>query len=144
VLPEYLRNAAGESGSVIDYRDWNVSLGRRFRALKLWFVLRHYGARGLRHHVARHVELAQGLAARVEADDRFLLATPCALNLVCLRHVGGDEPTERILAEVNRRGDQFLTHTRIDDHYVIRVCVGQTHTDARHVDALWAAIDALA
>src|SRR5690606_9207764 len=68
VLPEYLRNQASEAGQVIDYRDWMVPLGRRFRALKLWFVIRHYGAEGLRAHIARHVELPQRLAARVDAD----------------------------------------------------------------------------
>ena len=68
ILPEYLRNAASEQGQVVDYRDWQVPLGRRFRALKLWFVVRHYCAEGLRHHVARYVELAQGFAARVASQ----------------------------------------------------------------------------
>ena len=68
ILPEYLRNQATESGAVIDYRDWQVPLGRRFRALKLWFVIRHYGVEGLRHHVRRHVALAQEFAAWVESD----------------------------------------------------------------------------
>ncbi|MEY2403893.1 MAG: aromatic-L-amino-acid/L-tryptophan decarboxylase, partial [Acidimicrobiaceae bacterium] len=71
VLPEYLRNAASESGAVIDYRDWHVPLGRRFRALKLWFVLRHYGAVGLRDHITRHVDSARWLAAQIDADDHF-------------------------------------------------------------------------
>ncbi|MCI0345843.1 MAG: pyridoxal-dependent decarboxylase, partial [Chloroflexi bacterium] len=73
VLPDYLRNAASASGSVIDYRDWHVPLGRRFRALKLWFVIRHYGARGLARHVRGHVELAREFAARIEADHRYVL-----------------------------------------------------------------------
>jgi aromatic-L-amino-acid/L-tryptophan decarboxylase len=88
ILPEYLRNAASESGAVIDYRDWQVPLGRRFRALKLWFVLRWYGAEGLRHHVREHVRLAGELAARIDADPRFVLAAPARLNLVCFRRVG--------------------------------------------------------
>ena len=71
ILPEYLRNAASESGAVVDYRDWQVPLGRRFRALKLWFVLRWYGAEGLRHHVREHVRLAGELAARIDADPRL-------------------------------------------------------------------------
>ncbi len=76
ILPEFLRNAASESGAVVDYRDWQVPLGRRFRALKLWFVLRWYGAEGLRHHVREHVRLAGELAARIEADPRLELAAP--------------------------------------------------------------------
>ena len=74
VLPEFLRNRATESGAVIDYRDWQIPLGRRFRALKLWFVIRHYGLEGLRYHVRRHVELAQQFAQWVRADDQFELA----------------------------------------------------------------------
>lgn len=137
ILPEYLRNAASESGQVFDYRDWQVPLGRRFRALKLWFVIRHYGAEGLAHHVRRHVELAADLVHWIEADDRFVLAAPPRLGLVCLRHVDGDEATQRLLDAVNASGEQYLTHTRLDERVVIRVSIGQTHTEARHVRALW-------
>src|SRR5436190_848731 len=91
VLPEYLRNQATESGAVIDYRDWQIPLGRRFRSLKLWFVIRHYGVEGLRYHIRQHVELAQQFADWVKIDDRFELAAPVPLNLVCFRHKGGDE-----------------------------------------------------
>ncbi|MFP4513635.1 MAG: pyridoxal-dependent decarboxylase [Acidimicrobiales bacterium] len=137
VVPEYLRNPASSSGSVIDYRDWQIPLGRRFRALKLWFVIRHYGAEGLRHHVARHVELAGRLAGRIEADDRFVLAAPRRLNLVCLRSAAGQDETQRILDAVNDSGQALLTHTRIDGELVIRVSVGQTTTEIDHVDRLW-------
>jgi aromatic-L-amino-acid decarboxylase len=137
VLPEYLRNAASESGAVIDYRDWHVPLGRRFRALKLWFVVRHYGAEGLAHHVARHVELAQRFAGWVEADPRFELVVPARLNLVCLRSVEGDETTQRVLDAVNDSGQAFITHTKVDGRLVIRVCIGQTTTDAPNVERLW-------
>ena len=91
ILPEYLKNQATESGAVFDYRDWHVQLGRRFRSLKLWFVIRHYGVEGLQHHVRQHVELAQQFAGWVAADPRFELAAPAPLNLVCFRHRGGDE-----------------------------------------------------
>ena len=101
VLPEFLRNRATESGAVIDYRDWQIPLGRRFRALKLWFVIRHYGVEGLRHHVRRHVELAQQFAQWVRADDRFELAAPAPLNLVCFRHRAGDEANQRIMDRLN-------------------------------------------
>ena len=142
IVPEYLRNAASESGEVIDYRDWQVPLGRRFRALKLWFVIRHYGTEGLAHHVARHVELAATIEARVQADDRLELAAPRQLNLVCFRAVAGDEASQRILDEVNASGQAFLTHTRIDDRLVVRMSIGQTTTEAVHVDRAWGLITA--
>jgi aromatic-L-amino-acid/L-tryptophan decarboxylase len=138
VLPEYLRNAATDSGEVIDYRDWQIPLGRRFRALKLWFVIRHYGVEGLRHHVRRHVELARQFAEWVIADDRFVLANPGSrLNLVCLRHRDGDNATRRVLEAVNASGRAYLTHTTMDGRLVIRVSVGQTRTEHRHVERLW-------
>src|SRR5260370_22674694 len=89
ILPEYLRNQASETGAVIDYRDWQVPLGRRFRALKLWATIRHYGAEGLRHHVRRHVALAAELAGWVREDARFEPAPPVPLNLVCFPHPAG-------------------------------------------------------
>lgn len=146
ILPEYLRNAASEAGHVVDYRDWQVPLGRRFRALKLWFVIRHYGAEGLRRHVARHVELARDLAARVEADARFELVRPAELSLVCLRvadrpGVDAEAETERIMAAVNDSGRALLSHTKVDGRFVLRVSIGQTTTEARHVDALWGLLD---
>ncbi len=137
ILPEYLRNIATESGAVIDYRDWQIPLGRRFRALKLWFVIRHYGVEGLRHHVRRHVELAQAFARWVEADPRFELAAPVPLNLVCFRHVGGEAINQEIMDRLNRSGYLYLSHTRLDGQLTLRLSVGQTHTEARHVAAAW-------
>jgi len=140
ILPEFLRNAATESGAVIDYRDWQVPLGRRFRALKLWATIRHYGAEGLRHHVREHVRLAAEFADWVRADERFVLAAPAPLNLVCFRHVGGDAVNQRILDRLNRSGRLFLTHTRLDGRLVLRMSIGATRTERRHVEAAWAAI----
>jgi len=137
ILPEYLKNRATESGAVIDYRDWQVPLGRRFRALKLWFVLRHYGAEGLRFHVRRHVELAQRFRSWVEADEQFELAAPAPLNLVCFRHRGGDEMNRELLDRLNRSGDLYLTHTVLDGKHTLRFCVGQTRTEERHVVDAW-------
>jgi aromatic-L-amino-acid decarboxylase len=137
VLPEYLRNKATESGAVIDYRDWQIPLGRRFRSLKLWFVIRHYGVEGLRYHILRHVEMAQEFVAWVEEDDRFELAAPAPLNLVCFRHRGGDAINQRLLDRLNQSGDLYLTHTRLDDQLTLRLCVGQTHTETRHVARAW-------
>ena len=137
ILPEYLRNQATESGAVIDYRDWQIPLGRRFRALKLWFVIRHYGIEGLQHHVRRHVELAQQFANWVKADSRFELAAPAPLNLVCFRHKGGDEANQGLMDRLNRSGDLYLTHTKLSGRTTLRLCVGQTNTEARHVERAW-------
>jgi aromatic-L-amino-acid decarboxylase len=137
VLPEYLRNKATESGAVFDYRDWQIPLGRRFRALKLWFVIRHYGIEGLQYHIRRHVELAQQFAGWVKNDDRFELAAPAPLNLVCFRHKGGDERNQKLMDRLNRSGDLYLTHTRLNDRLTLRFCVGQTNTMQRHVERAW-------
>lgn len=144
IMPEYLRNKATESGAVIDYRDWHVQLGRRFRSLKLWFVIRHYGVEGLQHHVRRHVELARQLAAWVTADDRFELAVPAPLNLVCFRHRGGDDVNRRLLERLNATGELYLTHTSLAGRYTLRMCIAQTHTEARHVEQAWQKIQAAA
>ena len=137
ILPEYLRNQATESGAVIDYRDWQIPLGRRFRALKLWFVIRHYGVEGLRHHVRRHVALAQEFARWVQAEPRFELAVAPPLNLVCFRHRGGDDLNQALMDRLNQSGDIYLTHTRLQERLTLRLCVGQSHTERRHVERAW-------
>jgi len=144
VLPEFLRNTATESGAVIDYRDWQVPLGRRFRALKLWAVLRWYGAEGLREHIRAGVGLAQQLASWARADPRFEVVAPHPLGLVCLRLVAGDHATEALLTAVNQSGQAYLSHTRVGGRYVLRVAIGGTFTERRHVEALWALLQRLA
>jgi aromatic-L-amino-acid decarboxylase len=137
ILPEYLRNPATESGEVFDYRDWHIPLGRRFRSLKLWFVIRHYGVEGLRYHVRRHIEMAQQFAEWVVQDERFELAAPVPLNLVCFRHRAGDESNQRLMNCLNQSGDLYLTHTRLNKRLTLRFCVGQTNTEQRHVERAW-------
>lgn len=137
VLPEYLRNQATESGAVLDYRDWQIPLGRRFRALKLWFVIRHYGVEGLRRQVRRHVAIAQELARTIAADPRFELVVPPPLNLVCFRLRGSDDLNRRLLERLNASGRLFLTHTVLGGRYTLRLCVGQAATDERHVRSAW-------
>ena len=144
VLPEYLRNQATESGAVIDYRDWQLPLGRRFRALKLWFVIRHYGVEGLRHHIRRHVELAREFARWVQASNNFELTAPVPLNLVCFAHRGGDDFNRRLLERLNETGKVYLTHTILDGRYTLRFCVGQTHTEMEHVRLAWELIEQVA
>ena len=142
ILPEYLRNPATESGAVIDYRDWHIPLGRRFRSLKLWFVIRHYGVDGLQHHIREHVNLAQQFSRWVTESADFELAAPAPLNLVCFRHRGGDEINRQILERLNRSGDIYLTHTLLNGKFTLRLCVGQTQTAARHVERAWNLIQA--
>ena len=137
ILPEYLRNQATESGVVFDYRDWHIPLGRRFRSLKLWFVIRYYGVEGLRYHVRRHVELAQQFAGWVRQDSRFEVAAPVPLNLVCFRHRAGDQANEQIMQRLNQSGDLYLTHTKLNGRFTLRFCVGQTNTASRHVEQAW-------
>jgi len=144
ILPEYLRNRATESGAVFDYRDWQIPLGRRFRSLKLWMVIRHYGIEGLRHHIRRHVELARELASRIEEDGRFELAARPPLNLVCFRHVGGDEKNQTILDSLNASGKVFLSHTRLDGKLTLRMSIGGTWTERRHVEGAWKLIQGMA
>jgi aromatic-L-amino-acid decarboxylase len=144
ILPEYLRNQASESGAVIDYRDWQVPLGRRFRALKLWFVIRSYGLEGLRHHVREHVALAQQFAGWVQESAEFELAAPAPLNLVCFRHRGGDQANQEIMDRLNGSGELYLTHTKLDGKLTLRMSIGVTTTQARHVQAAWDKIRAAA
>ena len=143
ILPEYLRNKATDSGEVIDYRDWHIPLGRRFRSLKLWFVIRYYGVKGLQHHIRRHIEIAQLFAGWVEKDDRFELLFPPSLNLVCFRHRGGDEINQTLIDRLNSAGDLYLSHTKLNDRFVLRFCIGQTNTELRHVERAWRKIQAV-
>jgi aromatic-L-amino-acid decarboxylase len=140
ILPEYLRNSASESGEVFDYRDWQVPLGRRFRALKLWTVLRWYGADGLRAHIRGHVGLAQEFASWVAADSRFELLAPHPLALVTFAVRAGDDAGRRLLAAVNSSGQAYLTHTEVNGRFAIRMAIGSVLTEHRHVQAAWQAI----
>ena len=137
ILPEYLRNQATESGAVIDYRDWHIQLGRRFRSLKLWFVIRHYGVEGLQQHIREHVRLAQQFVGWVRSDTRFEVAAPAKLNLVCFRLRSGDRANQLLMDRLNASGDLYLTHTKLDGKLTLRLCVGQTNTQARHVERAW-------
>jgi aromatic-L-amino-acid decarboxylase len=142
ILPEYLRNAATDAGAVVDFRDWQIPLGRRFRALKLWFVVRWYGAEGLRAHIRSHVAMAQELAGWAEADERFDVVAPHPLSLVCLRprwadDVDADVATMTLLERLNDGGEVFLTHTTVGGHAVLRVAIGSPATTRAHVERVW-------
>ena len=144
INPEYLRNRASDSGDVVDYRDWEIPLGRRFRALKLWFVIRHYGTDGLRAHIRRHIAWANELTEWVEADRRFELVAPTVVSLVCFRHVDGNDASQRVLDAVNQSGRAYLTSTVLDDQLVLRVAIGSPQTEHHHVEELWSLIQSAA
>lgn len=141
IVPPYLRNEASESGAVIDYRDWHVPLGRRFRALKLWWVLRHYGARGIRHHISEHIRLAAELAQRVDDEPLLHRIAPVHFALVCFRHRDGDAATDSLVAAINADPGLYVTPTHVDGHRIIRVAIGQTWTTSADVDRLWEVVE---
>ena len=140
ILPEYLRNAATESGEVVDYRDWHPQLGRRFRAIKLWAVLRTYGLSGLREHVRSGVELASYAAGLVREDDRFELVTEPVLSLVVFRLRSGDEQTMAAMEAVNASGEAYLSHTTVNGRAAIRLAVGSWRTTRTDVERTWRAL----
>ncbi len=140
ILPEYLKNQATESGAVIDYRDWHIQLGRRFRSLKLWFVIRHYGVNGLRYHIQEHIRLAQQFTEWVRSSEEFELIAPAPLNLVCFAHKNGNDFNKKLLETINTSGEMYFTHTVVNGNYVLRMCIGQTNTKEEHVQNAWKTI----
>jgi aromatic-L-amino-acid decarboxylase len=143
-MPEYLRNTASTAGSVIDYRDWQIPLGRRFRSLKLWLVIRWYGADGLAAHIRSGVDLASQSASWIAADPRFELLPHHPLGLVCFRPLWptlapeqGDAATLGLMERLNASGQLYLTHTRVGGRVVLRFAVGAPSTELRHVQAAW-------
>ena len=143
-MPDYLRNRASQSGEVVDFRDWHIPLGRRFRALKLWFVIRSFGVEGLQQKIRSHGEWAGRFAEWVEADGDFELAAQPSLNLVCFRHSGGDDMNQKLADTLNDSGELFLTHTVLDDQLTLRFSIGQTSTRLDNVERAWAAIQGTA
>jgi aromatic-L-amino-acid/L-tryptophan decarboxylase len=145
VTPEYLRTEA--DAEVVNFRDWGIQLGRRFRALKLWFVIRSYGITGLQALIRKHISLAHTLAGWIEASPDFELMAPVPFGLVCFRYNphrrDGDE-TDRInaaiLSRVNATRRVHLTHTRLGGRYVIRIVVGQRQTEREHVEEVWRSV----
>lgn len=154
IVPEYLRTAEGESQTATDYMDYGVQLGRRFRALKLWMVIRAFGVNGLQDRIREHIRIGQQLAAWIDADPEFERLAPVPFSTVCFRFrpetVRGrrDPSTERYLDELNQAlldavndaDDVFLSHTRLRDLYALRLQVSQLRTEERHVARAWALI----
>jgi len=149
LTPEYLRTRY--DAQVTNYRDWGIQLGRRFRALKLWFVIRAFGVRGLQDRIRHHIEMARELAAKIGEAPDFELVVPPTLSLLCFRYrPAGVDPTEvdglneRLLHRLNDSGRLYLNHTRWRGDFVIRFVVGQTYTEREHVDAAWMDIQRVA
>jgi len=145
ILPEYLKTKT--HGHVNDYRDWGIQLGRRFRALKLWFVLRNYGKRKMQEIIREHIRLARMIKQNVEEAPDFELLAPAPLNTVCFRYhpSGKDEETlnrinQQLLDELNRSGKVYFTHTRLHGKFTIRFVIGQTYTREEHVRKAWSEI----
>jgi aromatic-L-amino-acid/L-tryptophan decarboxylase len=146
ITPEYLRTAQDET--VVNFRDWGIQLGRRFRALKLWFVLRSYGVEGLRCLVRTHVALAQELTGWIQRDPDFELMAPAPFGLVCFRfrprgvsedaHI--NQLNREVLTRVNASRRVHLTHTELNGRFVIRLVIGQRQTERAHVEDVWSLI----
>ncbi len=149
ILPEYLRSAAAETGAAVDYRDWQVPLGRRFRALKLWFTLRTDGAEASRAMIRKHVALTQELAGWIAADARFDIVAPHPLSMVCLA-LADDDPergnarTDALITAANATGKALFTRTVLDGRTVLRFSVGGLRTERAHVRAGWELLRRLA
>lgn len=142
LTPEYLKTP--QDSQVVNYRDWGPQLGRRFRALKLWFVLRSYGAEQLRTLLRQQLAWAQELAAQIQVQPDFELLAPVPLNLICFRAVPSGLPAEalddfnaRLLQRLNASGYLFMTHTRLQGHYALRWVIGQTRVTANDIWQSW-------
>jgi aromatic-L-amino-acid decarboxylase len=138
LVPAYLKNA--EDAEVTNYMDYGIQLGRRFRALKFWMVIRHYGVEGLQAVIREHIRLGQLFAKLVEADERFELAAPAPFSTVCFRLKGSDAENQGLLDRVNASGKVFLSHTVLNGKFVIRFSVGNERSSEEHVRMAWGVI----
>jgi aromatic-L-amino-acid decarboxylase len=143
ILPEYLKTQT--RGQVNDYRDWGVPLGRRFRALKLWFVIRNFGVKGLQEKLRFHIELAKGFEKKVAVHSDFENVFPRSLNGIFFRYKPKsitdlkqlNELNEQLLHTLNKSGELYLSHTKINGVYLIRMIIAQTNVEQRHIDTAW-------
>jgi len=143
ILPEYLKTKT--RGQVNDYRDWGVALGRRFRALKLWFVIRNFGVEEIRNKIRKHLELARWVANEIEKSADFEILAPVQFSLVCfrLKPINVDDPeklnklNELLLLELNASGLVYLTHTKLNGIYTLRMVIAQTYVELKHVEKAW-------
>ena len=140
LVPEYLKTKT--DGQVNDYSDWSIQLGRRFRALKLWFVIRSYGIKGLQDRLREQIDYARYFAEKISQEGRFELMAPVTFNLVCFRFVpdknlNPDEINainEKLLHSINNTGRIYLSHTRLNNNFTLRLHTGQTYVEKRHIE----------
>lgn len=137
--PSYLRTAADDK--VKNLRDWGIPLGRRFRALKLWFVMRYFGREGIQQVLRSHIEWAQRLAELVRAHPNFEVAAPTPFSVVCLRYKGSDDDNRRLEEEVNASGQVYISHTVLHGRYTLRLAIGNLGTTWADVEAAWKLIE---
>ncbi|KAB2021906.1 hypothetical protein ES319_D07G172400v1 [Gossypium barbadense] len=142
--PEYLKNKASQANMVVDYKDWQVPLGRRFRSLKLWMVLRLYGLENLQCYIRNHIKLAKHFENLIAQDPRFEVVTPRIFSLVCFRLLPvrnneshGNKLNHQLLDAVNSTGSAFISHTVLSGKYILRFAVGAPLTEEKHVNAAW-------
>jgi aromatic-L-amino-acid decarboxylase len=135
LVPEYLRTA--EDGQAVNLMDYGVPLGRRFRALKLWFVMRYYGRDELARIIREQIAWAGELATIIDADPQFERTAPTPFSVVCFRYKGTDDENRRILERVNAAGDVFLSHTGLHGKYTLRIAIGNMWTTRDHVLRAW-------
>ena len=138
LAPEYLKTS--EDGGVVNLMDYGVQLGRRFRALKLWFVMRSYGREGIADVIRQHIAYAQDLARIIGADPDFDVAAPAPFSLVCFRYLGSDDDNRRILETVNASGQAFLSHTILNGRVVLRLAIGNLGTTWDDVLQVWSLV----
>ena len=138
LVPEYLRTA--EDPRAVNYMDYGVPLGRRFRALKLWFVMRHYGHEGISAIIRTHIGYAQKLAGLIRADPDFEVAAPTPFSLVCFRYRGSDEDNRKLLEKINASGKAFLSHTVLNGQLVLRLAIGNIGTTWEDLDEVWSLV----
>ncbi len=137
VVPEYLKTKDGEAGAVINYMDWSIPLGRKFRALKLWHVINYYGVEGMKKYIKENVEDTQTLRKWIEEDGNYEIVAPTPLNLVCFRHKNGNEFNLKLHEKINQSGKTYLTRTKINGNYILRFSIGQPTTTIDHVRKTW-------
>jgi aromatic-L-amino-acid decarboxylase len=142
LTPEYLKTS--ESTEVKNLMDTGIQLGRRFRALKLWMVLRHFGAEGIRARLAEHIRLARLFAEWVDGSSEFERTAPVPFSVVCFRARETDEFNAALLERLNASGEVFLSHTKLGERYTLRLAIGNLHTTERHVARAWQLIQQLA
>lgn len=150
IMPEYLRTTT--QGEKNDYCDWGIPLGRRFRALKLWFVLRNFGRSGLQEILARHISLTKKLKRIIEGNKNYEILAPVFFNLICFRYLPENEDNEKninafneqLLEEINASGKLYLSHTRLRDKFTLRVMIAQTYVKETHVMKAWEVINNIA